>query len=73
MGNEQDEKEESKEKEMNDAVYDTCKRELDELVNKWVKKWYKAPYNPNLFSHQAIERLLLENLYEVHNEICDTV
>ena len=57
----------------NDPVYDVCKYELKELVDKWVKKWHKASYSPNLFNYLTIERLLLENLYEVHNEICDTV
>ena len=58
---------------MDDAVYDVCKYELKDLVDKWVKKWHKAPYDPKLFNYRTIERLLLENLYEVHNEICDTV
>ena len=57
----------------NDPVYDVCKYELKDLVYKWVKKWYKAPYDPDLFNYQTIERILLENLYEVHNEICNVV
>ena len=56
-----------------DPVYDTCRSELNDLVDKWVKKWHEAPYDPSLFNYITIERLLLENLYRVHDEICDTV
>ena len=56
-----------------DPVYDVCKYEFQDLVDKWVKKWHKAEYDPDLFDYTTIERLLLENLYRVHNEICDTV
>ena len=61
-----------------DPVYTVCMHELKDLVDKWVKKWYKPtgsidPSKKCGFNYITLERMLLENLYEVHNEICDTV
>jgi len=61
----------------NDPIYETCRTELKDLVDQWVRKWCRqSPHsNPNhyRFDYTTIERILLENLYDVHSEICCTV
>jgi hypothetical protein len=52
-----------------EPVYAQAEHELHQFTEDWLKKWKDSTYlNPSY-----IERIFLDNLYSVHNEVWNKV